>query len=92
MSIIKVENLCGTLDMYLTKPLSLLGGRAFIYVFRAQVLVSVLLFPQILSFWTIKSGSITEMLDKCWDLNNMPMYIYPKWLRRLGFTLCPFCL
>lgn len=119
----------GTLDMYMTKPLSLqfmvsfrhvnfalpipnliagitmvvlawqrlgieadfvhIAGYVGVILSSAIVTYSVLLFPQILSFWTIKSGSITEMLDRCWDLNNMPMFIYPKWLRRLGLYVVP---
>lgn len=119
----------GTLDMYITKPLSLqfmvsfrhvnfalpipnliagiamvalawkrlgiepnfihVAGYIGVILSSMIVMYSVLLLPQILSFWTVKSGSITEMLDKCWELNNMPMYIYPKWLRRLGLYVVP---
>ncbi|WP_261301682.1 ABC transporter permease [Paenibacillus andongensis] len=119
----------GTLDLYMTKPLSLqfmvscrhvnfalpipnlIAGIAlvvlawkrlgidpsfihiagYIGVILSSVVVtySVLLLPQIFSFWTVKSGSITEILDKCWELNNMPMFIYPKWLRRLGMYVVP---
>ncbi|GBF75722.1 hypothetical protein PA598K_04150 [Paenibacillus sp. 598K] len=55
----------------------------------AIVAYSVLLLPQILAFWTVKSGAITEIMDKSWELNNMPMYIYPNWLRRLGLYVLP---
>jgi ABC-2 type transport system permease protein len=119
----------GTLDMYITKPLSLqfmisfrhvnfalpipnliagiamvvlawqrlgidpsfvhVAGYIGVILSSTVVAYSVLLLPQILSFWTVKSGSITEMLDKCWELNNMPMYIYPKWLRRMGLYVVP---
>nr|WP_221401529.1 ABC-2 family transporter protein [Paenibacillus phyllosphaerae] len=119
----------GTLDMYMTKPLSLqfmislrhvnfalpipnliagitmvvmawqrlviepsfihIAGYIGVILSSTIVMYSVLLLPQILSFWTVKSGSITEMLDKCWDLNNMPMYIYPQWLRRMGLYVVP---
>lgn len=119
----------GTLDVYMTKPLSLqfmatfrhvnfalpipnliagitmvilawrrleleasffhIAGYVGVIASSAVVTYSVLLLPQILSFWTVKSAAVTEILDKCWDLNNMPMYIYPKWLRRLGLYVVP---
>ncbi|WP_127529566.1 ABC transporter permease [Paenibacillus kobensis] len=119
----------GTLDLYMTKPLSLqfmvsfrkvnfafpipnliagitmvvlawrrldidpsflhLAGYIGAILSSTVVTYSVLFLPQILAFWTVKSGSIFDILDKCWDLNNMPMYIYPKWLRRLGLYVVP---
>ena len=50
---------------------------------------SIFLFPQILSFWTVKSGAITEIADRCWDFNNMPMTIYKKWMQRIGVFIIP---
>ncbi|WP_337034139.1 ABC transporter permease [Paenibacillus illinoisensis] len=119
----------GTLDLYMTKPLSLqfmisfrnvnyafpipnliagitmivlawrrlgiepsfihLAGYIGVILSSTIVMYSVLLLPQILAFWTVKSGSIFDILDKCWDLNNMPMYIYPKWLQRIGLYVVP---
>ncbi|MFD1909857.1 ABC-2 family transporter protein [Paenibacillus rhizoplanae] len=66
-----------------------LAGYIGVILSSTIVTYSVLLLPQILAFWTVKSGSIFDILDKCWDLNNMPMYIYPKWLRRIGLYVVP---
>lgn len=72
-------------------PVDLLhiGGYLLLLISSTVVMYSVLLIPQILCFWTIKTGSVTELLDKSWDLNNMPMYIYKKWFQRLGIFLIP---
>ncbi len=61
--------------------LTLLSSTAIAY--------SIFLFPQILSFWTVKSGAITEIADRCWDFNNMPMTIYKKWMQRIGVFIIP---
>ncbi len=123
----------GTLDTYITKPVSLqfiatmrefnivlltpnliagtvlvsiawkrlgiaanfhnIGGYVLIILSSLFISYAVFLFPQILSFWTIKSGAITEVADKCWDFNNMPMLIYNKWMQRVGVFLIPiFCI
>lgn len=119
----------GTLDMYITKPLSLqfmvtlrhvnfvlpvpnliagitmvvlackrLGITAsfinvigYMGILASATIIAycVFLIPQILSFWTVKSGAITEIADKCWDFNNMPMIIYNKWMRRIGVFIIP---
>ncbi len=119
----------GTLDIYITKPLSLqfivsmrhvnfalpipnlaagitmvavawnklnievsfvnVAGYIGAIISGAIVSYSLFLIPQVLSFWTIKSGSITEITDKLWDFNNMPMTIYNKYIQRIGLFLIP---
>lgn len=119
----------GTLDTYITKPISLqfmvtlkhvnfvlpipnliagitmvviafkrLGisanfinicGYLGVLISATIITYSVFLTPQILSFWTVKSGAITEIADKCWDFNNMPMVIYNKWMQRIGVFIIP---
>lgn len=119
----------GTMDIYITKPVSLLmiismqhinyalpipnliAGITMIMiavnrlgytVTLANVILYILillsctivmycffLIPQLLSFWMIRTGSVTEILDKSWDLDNMPMAIYGKWFRRLGTYFIP---
>lgn len=119
----------GMLDMYITKPISLLfmvslrhvnyalpipnliagitmvvigwrrngipvdlihiSGYLLLIASSTVVMYAVLLLPQILCFWTIRTGAVTELLDKSWDLNNMPMYIYKKWFQRLGIYFIP---
>lgn len=119
----------GTMDIYITKPVSLLmiismqhinyalplpnliAGVSMIIIAvkrldyaitLANVIIYMLillstsivmycffLIPQLLSFWMIRTGSVTEILDKCWDLDNMPMAIYGKWFRRLGTYFIP---
>ena len=119
----------GTLDIYITKPLSLqfivsmrhvnfalpipnlaagitmvaiawnklnievnfvnIAGYVGTIISSAIVAYSLFLIPQVLSFWTIRSGSITEITDKLWDFNNMPMSIYNKYIQRIGLFLIP---
>lgn len=119
----------GTLDMYITKPMSLqfvstmrhvnivlpvpnlitgiamvtvawkrldipvsftnIAGYLLILLSSTCVSYAVFLLPQIFSFWTVKSSAINEIVDKCWDFNNMPMYIYKKWMQRVGTFVIP---
>ena len=53
------------------------------------VTYSIFLFPQILSFWTVKSEAITQIIDRAWDFNSMPMNIYSKSVRKIGIYIIP---
>jgi ABC-2 type transport system permease protein len=119
----------GTLDLYITKPISLqfmatmrhvnfvlpvpnfiagiwmvlsacdkLGIRlepavvaGYLLFLASSTCVTYALFlaPQILSFWTVRSGAIIEIADRCWDFNTMPMAIYGKWMQRIGVFVIP---
>lgn len=119
----------GMLDMYITKPLSLLFmvslrrvnyaipipnlvagltltitawkrlgialdfasvmGLFGIILSSTIVMYAIFMIPQALSFWFVKSTSVTELSDKTWDLNNMPMTIYSEPLRRIGMFVVP---
>ncbi len=119
----------GTLDIYITKPISLqfittlrhvnfvlpipnliagitlvltacrrlgitidfisVSGYLLTLLSSTFITYSVFLMPQILSFWTVRSGAITEIADRCWDFNNMPMSIYNKWMQRAGVFIIP---
>jgi ABC-2 type transport system permease protein len=50
---------------------------------------SIFLLPYLLSFWTVKVRAITEIADRMWDFNNMPMQIYGKWMQRVGIFVIP---
>ncbi len=66
------------------------------YVFYTSigiVLTYPLLFiPSLLSFWTVKTKSIYEIIWSIWDFNNMPMGIYGKWIQRFGTFIFPIFL
>ena len=119
----------GMMDMYMTKPLSLLFmaslrrmnfalpipnftaglimlitawrrlgipadalhilGLLGILLSSVLVMYSFFMIPQALSFWFVKSTSLTELSDKMWDLNNMPMTIYAEPIRRVGLYFLP---
>lgn len=119
----------GSLDTYITKPLSLqfmvtlrhfnfvlpvpnltagitmvviawhrlgiapsfanIAGYLLILCSATGITYAVFLAPQILSFWTVKTNAVTEIADKCWDFNNMPMMIYGKWMQRIGVFVIP---
>ncbi|MDR2559941.1 MAG: ABC-2 family transporter protein [Oscillospiraceae bacterium] len=50
---------------------------------------SIFLIPYLLSFWAVKVQAVTDVADRMWDFNNMPMQIYNNWLQRLGIFLIP---
>jgi ABC-2 type transport system permease protein len=50
---------------------------------------SIFLIPYLLSFMTVKVRAITEIADRMWDFNNMPMQIYGKALQSIGIFLIP---
>jgi ABC-2 type transport system permease protein len=50
---------------------------------------SVFLIPYLFSFWTVKVQAITDVADRMWDFNNMPMQIYGRALQRIGIFLIP---
>lgn len=66
-----------------------IAGYILIIASATVVTYSVFLLPQLLSFWTVKSQALTEIADKCWDFNNMPMNIYKKWMQRFGIFILP---
>nr|WP_255570301.1 ABC-2 family transporter protein [Cohnella sp. CFH 77786] len=53
---------------------------------------SLYLFPQILTFWTVRTSAVVEFADKAWDFNTMPMAIYRRWMQRIGTSLFPIFL
>lgn len=53
---------------------------------------SVMLLPQLISFWTIQAKSVRQISDSLWEFNNMPMTIYGKWIQRLGIYMIPIFL
>jgi len=53
---------------------------------------SVMLLPQLLCFWVVKSQSLREVVDSMWDFNNMPMNIYNRWMRIGGVFIFPIFL
>ncbi len=119
----------GTLDMLITKPISLqfmltlrkanfamtfsnmIGGIVMVVIAWQKIGIpvtifnilcytcfiisgiiiayAVFLFPQLLSFWIIETKAITEIADRGWDFNTMPMVIYTKWIQRIGIFVVP---
>ena len=119
----------GTLDMYLTKPLStlfmvslrrlnyaipipnLIAGLTLtitawkrlglpadalhilglfgVILSSTLLMYAIFMIPQALSFWFVKTTAVTELTDKSWDFNNMPMAIYSEPVKRIGMFLLP---
>jgi ABC-2 type transport system permease protein len=73
---------------YTMTLLSILGYAAFI---ACGVVVGYALFlvPQILSFWFVNTSAIGETFNSIWDINNVPMVIYNKWIQRIGVFVIP---
>lgn len=66
-----------------------IAGYLLCLVSATAVTYSLFLFPQILSFWTIKSDAVTEIADRAWDFNSMPMNIYKKIVQQIGIYFIP---
>jgi ABC-2 type transport system permease protein len=50
---------------------------------------SIMFCVQLISFFTIKADAAREITDSLWDVNNMPMFIYNKYIRVVGCTVIP---
>ena len=85
--VILIATACSRLHIEITF-LTVLGYMAFL-VSSTCVTYAIFLIPQILTFWTVKSYGIFEIMDRCWDFNNMPMNIYTKWIQRIGVFIIP---
>lgn len=92
-----IPNLIGGLVMIiiawnrLELPVNFLYICGFIGIIISGTIISysIFLIPQILSFWVVKTSAITQIVDKCWDFNNMPMIIYSGWIKRIGVFIFP---
>lgn len=75
-------------------PATFLNIIGFIFFIIGGVFINYALFliPQLLSFWTVKTGGVNEISNALWDFNNMPMGIYNKWIQRIGTFLIPVFL
>jgi len=75
-------------------PVTLINIIGFICFIIGGVFLNYALFllPQLLSFWTVKTGGVNEISNALWDFNNMPMGIYNKWIQRIGTFLIPVFL
>lgn len=64
-----------------------------IYVFLLAcgtcITYSIFLLPNLLCFYMVKINSVTEITDRMWDFNSMPMSIYSKWMQRIGTFVIP---
>lgn len=72
-------------------PLNLLNLAGFTGYMLSGVIVgySLFLFPILFSFWFVKSGSLSGVVDSFWDFNNVPMGVYSKLVQRLGVYVLP---
>jgi len=64
-------------------------GYAGFFVISSVVAYCVFLLPQILSFWLVNTSAIVEVSDSMWDINSMPMGIYPRWIQQFGVFALP---
>lgn len=72
-------------------PLDLLNLVGFAGYMLSGVIVgySIFLFPILFSFWFVKSGSLSGVVDSFWDFNNVPMGVYNKVVERIGVFVLP---
>ena len=64
-------------------------GFIFYLVCGCLLTYSLFLLPNLLSFWIVSVGGITDISSALWDFNNMPSRIYGKWMRRIGTYILP---
>ncbi|AEI43602.1 ABC transporter permease [Paenibacillus mucilaginosus] len=53
---------------------------------------AIFLLPQLLAFWTVKTGGVNEVSNALFDFNQMPMAIYHTAIQRAGTFLLPVFL
>ena len=72
-------------------PLNVLNLAGFLgYMFGGVIVgYSIFLFPILFSFWFVKSGSLSGVVDSFWDFNNVPMGVYTKLVQRVGVFVLP---
>jgi len=68
-----------------------IGFAGFILIGLALT-YSVFLLPQLLAFWTIKTGGVNDLSNAMFDFNQMPMAIYHKTIQRAGTFVIPVFL
>ena len=66
-----------------------IGGYLAYMLVSSVVAYGLFLLPQILCFWLVNTSAIAEVTDMFWDFNNMPMDIYPTWIRQTGVFVVP---
>ncbi len=64
-------------------------GYLFCLICATAITYSLFLFPQLLSFWIIKSDAVTQIADRAWDFNSMPMNIYGNAVQKIGVYFVP---
>jgi ABC-2 type transport system permease protein len=72
-------------------PLNLINLAGFAGYMLSGVIVgySLFLFPILFSFWFVKSGALSGVVDSFWDFNNVPMGVYNKLVQRIGVFVLP---
>ncbi|WP_342549085.1 ABC-2 family transporter protein [Paenibacillus sp. FSL P2-0089] len=69
-----------------------IGGFIFFLVLGLFVTYTLFLIPQLLSFWFIQIAAVNDISNGLFELNNMPMMIYSKWIQRIGIFIIPVLL
>lgn len=79
-------------DLSLGFDLIRILGYLLLLVSGTCLTYSLFLLPNMLCFYMVKTSSVTEVTDRMWDFNNMPMSIYSKWMQRIGTFVIPVFL
>ncbi|MCL6444503.1 MAG: ABC-2 family transporter protein [Alicyclobacillus sp.] len=75
-------------------PFTLVHISVFILFLIVGIIMSytVYLLLFLLSFWLVKVDALYTLFDTTWEMNNVPMTIYNKWITRIGVFLLPIFL
>ncbi|WP_379128715.1 ABC transporter permease [Paenibacillus sp. sgz500958] len=68
------------------------GGFIFFIVMGLFMTYTLFLIPQLLSFWFIQISAINDISNGLFEINNMPMTIYSRWIKRIGVFVIPVLL
>lgn len=66
-----------------------IAGYVVCLVVGSLVGYSIMFSVQLISFFTIKADVARNITDSLWDINNMPMFIYNKYIRIVGCIVIP---
>ncbi len=62
------------------------------FITGAILTYSLFFLPMVISFWVVRVDKLHATLGSLWDFNNMPMVMYPDWIKRIGVYVIPLFL
>lgn len=72
-------------------PVNFVNITGYVVYFIGGMIVaySILMLPGLLAFWITETNAVNSLVWGLWDMNNMPMAIYSKFISRIGVFAIP---